>query len=167
MSTAIKYPSCNPELWGGIECTINRVRNKYRDQLQLAGHYDRPEDIEQFASLGVRKLRYPVLWERHEVIQNQKIDWSWTKQQLNRIRKNKMIPIAGLLHHGSGPRFTDLTDKNFPAKMAAYAARVATNFPWLMHYTPVNEPLTTARFSGLYGLWYPHHRNEKIFRSEE
>src|SRR5919199_5877649 len=30
-------------------------------------------------------------------------------------------------------------------------------------YSPVNEPLTTARFSGLYGLWYPHGRDNAIF----
>ena len=28
--------------------------------------------------------------------------------------------------------------------------------PHITNYTPVNEPLTTARFSGLYGAWYPH-----------
>ena len=27
----------------------------------------------------------------------------------------------------------------------------------------MNEPLTTARFSGLYGLWYPHGRDDSIF----
>ncbi|MDQ6809571.1 MAG: sugar nucleotide-binding protein, partial [Verrucomicrobiota bacterium] len=32
-------------------------------------------------------------------------------------------------------------------------------------YTPLNEPLTTARFSGLYGLWYPHARDERTFAS--
>src|SRR6185295_20121948 len=110
MSTAIKYPNCNPELWGGIECTINRVNDKYKDQLLLAGHYKRPGDIERFAELGIRKLRYPVLWERHEPYQNQEIDWSWTNKQLNAIRDNIMDPIVGLLHHGSGPRFTDLCD---------------------------------------------------------
>jgi dTDP-4-dehydrorhamnose reductase len=31
------------------------------------------------------------------------------------------------------------------------------------YYTPVNEPLTTARFSGLYGVWYPHGRDDRIF----
>ena len=158
-----KYPYCNPELWGGLESTINRVHNKYRDQLWLAGHYNRPDDIERFASLGIRKLRYPVLWEHHEVNENQKIDWSWTDEQLNRISRNNMIPIVGLLHHGSGPRFTDLLDKDFPVKLAAYAARVAAKFPWVTYYTPVNEPLTTARFSGLYGFWYPHHTHEKSF----
>jgi dTDP-4-dehydrorhamnose reductase len=28
---------------------------------------------------------------------------------------------------------------------------------------PVNEPLTTARFSALYGLWYPHARDDRSF----
>ena len=32
---------------------------------------------------------------------------------------------------------------------------VAERYPWVEDYTPVNEPLTTARFSGLYGHWYP------------
>ncbi len=163
MSTVIKYPYFNPELWGGIECTINRVKNTYRDQLLLSGHYDRPDDIARFAELGIRKLRYPVLWERHEPIENQKIDWTWAKQRLNAIRKNKMVPIVGLLHHGSGPAFTSLTDKEFPEKLACYGLRVAKQFPWVMFYTPVNEPLTTARFSGLYGFWYPHREDERSF----
>ena len=30
-------------------------------------------------------------------------------------------------------------------------------------YTPVNEPLTTARFAGLYGLWYPHKKHDTSF----
>src|SRR5206468_573495 len=28
---------------------------------------------------------------------------------------------------------------------------------------PVNEPLTTARFSGLYGFWHPHGRDVPTF----
>jgi dTDP-4-dehydrorhamnose reductase len=74
-----------------------------------------------------------------------------------------MDPIAGLLHHGSGPAFTDLTDEKFPEKFADYATKVATRFPWINYYTPVNEPLTTARFSGLYGFWYPHLSTEADF----
>jgi dTDP-4-dehydrorhamnose reductase len=40
---------------------------------------------------------------------------------------------------------------------------VAERYPWIEHWTPVNEPLTTARFSGLYGHWYPHGRNYPTF----
>jgi dTDP-4-dehydrorhamnose reductase len=31
------------------------------------------------------------------------------------------------------------------------------------HFTPVNEPVTTARFSALYGVWYPHARSDPAF----
>ena len=61
-----KYPYSSPEIWGGLECTINRVGDLYRDQFDLTGHYRRADDIERIASLGIRKLRYPVLWEKHE-----------------------------------------------------------------------------------------------------
>ena len=60
------------------------------------------------------------------------------------------------MHHGSGPQHTSLLDPSFPEKLAAYARAVAERYPWVDAWTPVNEPLTTARFSALYGLWYPH-----------
>ena len=40
---------------------------------------------------------------------------------------------------------------------------MAERYPWLDDWTPVNEPLTTARFSALYGHWYPHARDEGAF----
>src|SRR5690606_8723490 len=58
------------------------------------------------------------------------------------------------------PEYTDLLDPEFPQKLARYAAKVAAQFPWVTRYTPINEPLTTARFSGLYGHWYPHEQND-------
>jgi dTDP-4-dehydrorhamnose reductase len=146
----------NPEIWGGIECTINRIGNTFRDQLHYCGHYTREGDLERIAELGIRALRYPVLWERHQPERGQVIDWSWTAQQLQTINRNKMTPIVGLVHHGSGPAFTNLLNDNFASGLAAFAQQVARRFPWLEYYTPVNEPLTTARFSGLYGYWYPH-----------
>jgi dTDP-4-dehydrorhamnose reductase len=157
------YQSCNLEIWGGIECTINRIGESYRDQLHYAGHYTRENDIEEIAKLGISKLRYPVLWEAHEREENGKIDWTRTTKQLEKIRDHGITPIAGLIHHGSGPEFTSLTDSAFAEKLATYAAKVARQFPWLEYYTPVNEPLTTARFSGLYGLWYPHIKNQLQF----
>jgi dTDP-4-dehydrorhamnose reductase len=74
-----------------------------------------------------------------------------------------MQPIVGLLHHGSGPVSTNLLDAELPEKFASYAAAVAARYPWVSDYTPVNEPLTTARFSGLYGHWYPHAQSDLCF----
>ncbi|MBV9697996.1 MAG: sugar nucleotide-binding protein, partial [Gammaproteobacteria bacterium] len=66
-------------------------------------------------------------------------------------------------HHGSGPAYTDLCQPSFVSGLAEFAGRVAQRFPWVESYTPVNEPLTTARFSGLYGHWYPHGTEARTF----
>ena len=52
------------ELWGGYECTVNRVGDEWFDQTPRSGHEDRIEDLQLFADLGIRSLRYPALWER-------------------------------------------------------------------------------------------------------
>ena len=155
--------SSNLELWGGIECTINRINDSYLDQLEYANHYKRENDLALIAGLGIKTLRYPILWERHQPEPDSEIDWSWTENQLSILTNNGIKPIAGLVHHGSGPVYTNLLDENFAEKLAAYAEKVATKFPWIEYYTPVNEPLTTARFSGLYGFWYPHVKNDVSF----
>lgn len=152
-----------PEVWGGIECTINRVMDDHFDQLHHAGHYNRDNDLEIIADLGIKAMRYPVLWERHQPAVDSNIDWSFTEKQLNTLSAKGIKPIAGLIHHGSGPSFTNLLDDNFAPMLARYARQVAEKFPWIESYTPVNEPLTTARFSGLYALWYPHKSNDVSF----
>ena len=157
-------PQCLPlEMWAGLECTVNRVGDLYGDQMRWNGHEQRPDDIERFAALGIRALRYPVLWEKTAPDSLQNIDWTWADERLRRIRDCGIRPIIGLVHHGSGPRPTCLTDASFAEGLGAYAGKVAERFPWVSDWTPVNEPLTTARFSGLYGHWYPHGRNEATF----
>jgi dTDP-4-dehydrorhamnose reductase len=153
-----------PEIWGGIECSFNRVGDLYMDQLSYSGHYERSEeDIERFASTGIKAIRYPVIWEKHQPSLQDEIDWSWITRQLEALRSCNIRLIAGLMHHGNGPSFTNLLSNSFPAHFAAYAGKVAQQFPWIEYYNPINEPLTTARFSGLYGIWYPHRKKDKTF----
>jgi dTDP-4-dehydrorhamnose reductase len=147
-----------PEAWAGVECTVNRVGDRYSDQLARTGHDRRADDLDRLAGLGVRTVRYPVLWERHAA---DPVDWAWADERLGRLRALGVRPVVGLVHHGSGPPHTSLLDPGFPAGLAAFAARVAERFPWVDAYTPVNEPLTTARFSGLYGHWYPHRADDR------
>ncbi len=151
------------QLWGGIECTLNRVGGDFFDQISRSGHELRVDDLDRFANLGIRAMRYPLLWERIAPRGLESADFRWSDQRLNRLRELGVRPIAGLVHHGSGPRFTSLVDPAFPVKLAEYARTVAERYPWIDDYTPVNEPLTTARFSGLYGHWYPHGCDELTF----
>jgi dTDP-4-dehydrorhamnose reductase len=150
-------------LWGGLECTVNRVMDDYFSQMERNGHAGRRDDLERFASLGIRAIRYPVLWERTAPDGLDKADWSWPDERLPGLRDLGVTPIVGLVHHGSGPQHTSLVDPEFAPQLAEYAGAVAQRYPWVEYYTPVNEPLTTARFSGLYGVWYPHGRDERTF----
>ena len=149
-----------PDVWGGVECTVNRLGDRYFDQLELTGHARRLSDLDHIAPLGIRTLRYPVLWERVMRAPGE-YDWSWSDERLGRLRELGIDPIVGLVHHGSGPRWTSLIDEGFATGLADFAARVAERYPWVDRYTVVNEPLTTARFSGLYGLWYPHAKDDR------
>lgn len=151
------------ELWGGVECSYNRVGEQFFDQLSKNGHRDQIADLDLFASLGIKKLRYPVLWEHVAPQSLATPDWSWPDERLLRLRELQIEPIIGLVHHGSGPAYTSLVSDNFAPLLAEYAGMVAARYPWVTHYTPVNEPLTTARFSGLYGFWYPHGTSDKDF----
>ncbi|PSJ37035.1 family 1 glycosylhydrolase [Allosphingosinicella deserti] len=151
------------ELWGGVECTIVRLGDDYRDQTIETGHSDRPEDIDLIADLGVTTVRYPILWEAIAPDSLDQCDWRWTDERLGMLRERGIKVIGGLTHHGSGPKYTELLDPEFPQKLAQFATKAAQRYPWIEQWTPVNEPLTTARFSALYGHWYPHRHDHDAF----
>ena len=148
------------EMWGGVECTINRVGDEFHDQFAMSGHRVRIErDLEVFAELGLTNLRTCLHWEHFA----RSAKWEDFDRCMHAVERCGMSPIVGLVHHGSGPADTDLLDHDFPEKLAAYAAKVAQRYPWAFDYTPVNEPQTTGRFACLYGHWYPHHRNMRSY----
>ena len=151
------------EMWGGVECTVVRVGDDYRDQSEETGHSTRRDDIDLIADLGATTVRYPILWETIAPDTLDDLDFSWTDERLAMLRDRGITVIGGLLHHGSGPRYTDLLDPEFAGKLAEYAAKVAARYPWIKMWTPVNEPVTTARFSALYGHWYPHRKDHDSF----
>jgi dTDP-4-dehydrorhamnose reductase len=144
------------ELWGGVECSIVRLGDDYRNQIVETGHSARLSDIDAMADLGIKAVRYPILWESVAPQSPNERDFSWHDKRLERLRERGIKVIAGLLHHGSGPRYTRLDDPNFPCLFADYAGAVARRYPWIEMWNPINEPLTTARIAFLYGHWYPH-----------
>ena len=129
----------NPEIWGGIECTINRVKHEFFDQLEYAGHYEREEDIERIAELGIRKMRYPILWEKHQPDKDSDIDWTWTETRLNLLREKNIgigkIPVItiGSGRHTGGyagvqfgrievPHFPGITPEEFFIQLSSHLA---------------------------------------------
>ncbi|MGX7952107.1 family 1 glycosylhydrolase [Tsuneonella sp. HG249] len=151
------------QAWGGAECTVCRIGDGFRDQLIETGHDGRASDFDLIASLGLQAVRFPILWERVSPDRASLPDWRWSDHGLSALHRHGVGVIAGLVHHGSGPHYTSLIDPDFASGLAEHAKRVVGRYPWIRDWTPVNEPLTTARFSALYGHWYPHLRNEGMF----
>ncbi|ADV67117.1 family 1 glycosylhydrolase [Deinococcus maricopensis] len=151
------------ELWVGVEPTVSRVGDTTMDQLHLSGFHHRLDDIDRLASLGAKRVRFPLLWERTAPNGVDTCAWAWADERLQRLQDLGVDPIVGLVHHGSGPMDTHLLDPNFEVGLARYARAVAQRYPHITQYTPVNEPLTTARFAALYGHWYPHARDDLSF----
>lgn len=151
------------QMWGGLECTLNRVGDRYINQCEKNGHNQRLSDLALFKSLGIKKLRYPCLWETVAPKDLDHCDWTFLDERLNELKRIDQDVIATLLHHGSGPFYTSLIDPDFPEKFSTYARLFAQRYPWITDYTPINEINTTARFSVLYGHWYPHLKDEAMY----
>ncbi|MEO5773758.1 MAG: family 1 glycosylhydrolase [Sphingomicrobium sp.] len=152
-------PGAPLELWGGVECTVLRIGEEFRNQVVETGHAARMSDLDEMAKLGVKAVRYPIVWESVAPESPTELDFSWHDERLERLRDLGIKVVGGLVHHGSGPRYASMLDDKFAPMLGEYAAKVARRYPWIEAWTPVNEPLTTARFSCLYGHWYPHARD--------
>ena len=149
------------ELWGGIECSQVLIHGELRDQMTETGHRARDEDLDRVAELGIRTIRYPLLWADAETPGG--IDFGFHDARFARIAHLGMSPVAGLVHHGSGPDGVTPTDGGFVRRLAAFAGLAAARYPQIELWTPINEPVTSARFAYLYGHWHPHLREEAVF----
>src|SRR3712207_8028373 len=67
------------------------VGDRYFDQSIRTGHHERPSDLDLFAVLGIRAIRYPVLWERTAPEGLARSEWSWPDERLGRDRKSTRL----------------------------------------------------------------------------
>ena len=109
-----------PEIWGGFECSIVRIGDTWRNQIVETGHYRRDRDIDRLAALGIGTIRYPVLWEMAEHVEDA---WAWADARMEKIKRLGLRPVVGLVHHGSGPDHVNLLSRDFASGLAATPAR--------------------------------------------
>lgn len=150
-----------PEVWAGPECSFVEARGVLRDQLRETGHVDRSADVGRLAGLGIRAVRLPILWGWPDGRDG--FDAAWAAARVEAFEARGVRIVAGLLHHGWGPSGTSPLDPDYPERFAEHAATVAEAFPGIDAFLPVNEPMTTARFSGLYGWWSPYGSSWPMF----
>lgn len=148
----------------GIECSAPTIAGGYRqDELLKTGHWTRyAEDLALIAAFGIRSLRYGVPF--HVVARDPKrLDWTWTDGAFGALRDTGLEPIADLLHFGVPDDIRGIGDPAMPARFLEFAGAFAERYPWVRRYTPVNEPLITARFSAQFGWWNERRSDERSF----
>jgi beta-glucosidase len=128
------------------------------DEYDLTEHTSRwRADLEAVRDLGVTTLRYGVNWPLVHTGPGV-FDWSMLDERLHYAADHLgLTVIADLVHYGT-PTWLEgsFADPGYVEAVADFAGRFAARYRGVVdHITPLNEPLTTASFCGLRGIWPP------------
>jgi beta-glucosidase/6-phospho-beta-glucosidase/beta-galactosidase len=134
-----------------------------RDQMEECGHYRHWRgDFALVRQLGIGYLRYGVPLHR-TFLGEGRYDWSFADEAFGELRRLQLVPIADLCHFGVPDWIGNFQNRDFAPLFARYAADFAARYPWIRHYTPVNEMYVCAKFSGLYGWWNEQLQSDRAF----
>jgi beta-glucosidase/6-phospho-beta-glucosidase/beta-galactosidase len=149
----------------GIECSCPTIEGgRWRlDELEATDHYRYwRRDLELVRELGLRFLRYgPPL--HLAFVAPGKYDWSFMDQVSGLMQRLGIVPIVDLCHFGVPDWLENFQNPQLPERLAEYAGAFAARYPWIRHYTPVNEMYVAARMSALDGVWNEQLRSERAF----
>ncbi|CAM3634848.1 family 1 glycosylhydrolase [Deinococcus saxicola] len=149
----------------GIECSYPTTNHGQvrRDELEECHHYGRwEEDLHLVKDLGLKYLRYGLPYYR--VHQGPgKYDWEFADGVMAEMKRLEITPILDLMHFGVPDWLGNFQNPELPVHFAEYAGAVARRYPWVRHYTPVNEIYVTAKASAQDGLWNEQLRSERGF----
>jgi beta-glucosidase/6-phospho-beta-glucosidase/beta-galactosidase len=128
------------------------------DEYALTDHYARyAEDVDLAVGSGATFLRWGVPWYRVNPAPGT-WEWSWVDRVVDRFAQTGLRPVIDLLHYGT-PLWLDgqFAHPDYPQVVAEYAVAFAERYGGTVtDYTPVNEPMIHALFSGVYGYWPPY-----------
>ncbi|MEV0616780.1 family 1 glycosylhydrolase [Nonomuraea sp. NPDC050404] len=128
------------------------------DEYELTQHYEQWHgDLALAREAGATQIRYGVPWHRVQP-EPGTWDWSWLDRVVGRLTEVGLTTIVDLMHYGT-PLWLEgqFAAPDYPKRVAEYGAAVADRYrDQLSIFTPMNEPLLTARFCGRFGYWPPY-----------
>jgi beta-glucosidase len=147
----------------GIEDTAIEVPLRHGgqrlDEYELTGHLEQwREDLARAGATGAGAIRYGLPWHRVNPAPGV-FDWEWADQVIGHLAGDAGLRvILDLVHYGTPAWLAgSFVDPGYAAAVAEYAAAVARRYRGVVSaYTPLNEPLVTASFCGLRGVWPPY-----------
>ena len=145
----------------GIEDTFvphTRPGERAIDEYELTEHYEQYSgDLQLARDVGAELVRWGVPWHRVAAERGQ-WDWSWVDGVMARFAEMDLRPVIDLLHYGT-PLWLEgqFSHPDYPDHVTEYAQRFAERYGDVAtDYTPVNEPVIHALFSGEYAYWPPY-----------
>ncbi|WP_235577399.1 family 1 glycosylhydrolase [Rathayibacter sp. Leaf294] len=145
----------------GIEDTFvpqTRPGERPIDEYELTQHYEQYEtDLLLASGVGAEFVRWGVPWHR-VAAERGRWDWSWVDGVMGRFAELGLRPVIDLLHYGT-PLWLEgeFAHPDYSDHVTEYAQRFAERYGDIAtDYTPVNEPVIHALFSGEYGYWPPY-----------
>jgi beta-glucosidase len=145
----------------GIEDTFvpqSRPGERPIDEYELTDHYRfYAEDLALAKDAGAGMLRWGIPWHRVNPEPGH-YDWSWLDRVFARFAELELRPVVDLLHYGT-PLWLEgeFDNADYPQRVAEYSVAVAERYrDTVTDYTPVNEPMIHALFSGEYAYWPPY-----------
>jgi beta-glucosidase len=146
----------------GIEDTFvpqSRAGERPIDEYELTQHYEHVHtDLGLAKGVGADLLRWGIPWYRVAPAPGT-WNWSWVDKAMDRFRELELRPMIDLLHYGT-PLWLDdqFANRDYPQHIAEFAQRIAERYGDIAtDYTPVNEPIIHALFSGEYAYWPPYY----------
>lgn len=128
------------------------------DEHVLTDHHVRwREDLKIASDLGATAIRYGVSWPLVHIAPGQ-FDWDALDQVVEHaVDELGLTLVADLVHYGTPTWLTDsFADAGYPEAIEEFAGAIAARYrDRITHFTPLNEPVTTASFCGLRGVWPP------------
>ena len=162
MTVGDRYPEDSFTWLLGIEDTCVYPANAHGailDEHTLTGHrVNWREDLTLAKKLGARAIRYGVSWPVVHVAPGV-FDWAELDEVFQfAVKELGLDIVADLVHYGTPPWLADsFADPGYPDAIEAFAGALAERYrDMVWQFTPLNEPITTASFCGLRGVWPPN-----------
>lgn len=128
------------------------------DEHVLTEHSTRwREDLTLLSELGATAVRYGASWPVVHVAPGE-FAWEHLDEVIAfAVDELGLTVVADLVHYGTPQWLPDsFADRGYPAAIEEFAREFATRYRGRVdHFTPLNEPVTTASFCGLRGVWPP------------
>jgi beta-glucosidase len=128
------------------------------DEYDLTEHTEHwKADLRAVCELGATSIRYGVNWPLVHIGPDQ-FDWAMLDERLAfATGELGLTVVADLVHYGTPTWLADsFADPGYPDAVARFTGAFAARYRGVVdHLTPLNEPLTTASFCGLRGVWPP------------